>query len=101
MTRIHSSRGSVLLLVVGLLTMVAMLGATFLIVARMNTRQVKDDSVKNLADPVAAGAVSSLAEILRQRLYIGDTGPFDLAFTRDSVSASPPPNTPLYDSNSW
>jgi hypothetical protein len=105
MTRTHSSRGSVLLLVVGLLTMVAMLGATFLIVARMNTRQVKDATVKNQADPVAAGAVATLAEILRQRLYIGDTGPFALAFTRDNVTLNQttglPNDTPLYNSDCW
>ena len=108
MKRTHSSRGSILLLVVGLLTMVAMLGATFLIVARMNTRQVKEASIKNQADPVAAGAVATLAEILRARLFIGDSGPFAQAYTRTSgvVSLVVPPlnpvaNAPQYNSDSW
>ena len=100
MQRTHSSRGSILLLVVGLLTMVAMLGATFLIVARMNTRQIKEASVKNLADPVAAGVVATLTETLRSHLYIGDTGPYGLAFTKPTVTAAGY-FTPVYDFNSW
>jgi hypothetical protein len=98
MKHTHSSRGSILLLVVGLLTIVAMLGATFLIIARMNTRQVREASVKNLADPVAAGAVATIAEILRTRLFIGDTGPFAQGFTRSTDATN---NAPQYGANSW
>ncbi len=71
-------RGSVLLLVVGLLTIIAMLGGTFLVIARSNASAVENTAVKQIADGMATSALSLLMNTLQTRLAIeGATyGPF-------------------------
>lgn len=71
--RHNNNRGSVLLLVIGLLTMLAMIGGTFLIVSRLNTKQVKDMALRNATDPVANGVVTSISQALAKDLWFGGT----------------------------
>ncbi len=92
-------KGSILLLVVGMLAMVAMLGATYLIVTRLNTRQVQQSAIKNQANPVAAGVLATVSEMLARRLYIGDAGPYTLAYTR--YDNTPTSTVTSYGPDAW
>ena len=66
----HARHGSVLLLVVGLLTIIGMLGGTFLLVARMNQRTSR--SLRDAAPPdaVAEGILQRLLTDRTQDLFI-------------------------------
>lgn len=74
---VPARRGSILLIVIGLLTMVAMLGTTFLLVARMDSQQSRAIAQKDKADPIADGIVSKIQAQLVDNLQIGANGPFD------------------------
>jgi hypothetical protein len=67
-------RGSVLLMVVGLLTMIAMLGGTFLIIARLDARQSDALAVRAQADPIARGLAIDVLHLLKDDLYIDGKG---------------------------
>ncbi|MHC4984105.1 MAG: hypothetical protein ACYTF6_13175 [Planctomycetota bacterium] len=66
----RAKRGSAVLLVVGLLTMIALLGGTLLIVSRFNARTAEILVSKSQADQVAFGELSRILELLRDDLFI-------------------------------
>jgi hypothetical protein len=68
-------RGSVLILVVGILTMLFMLGATFMAVAHMNAKQSAALAEKNPADPAALGLLNNLLIQVGTDRYVGGTPP--------------------------
>ncbi len=65
-------RGSALLMVIGLLTILVMLGVTFMVIARLNADQSEAAATRAQADPIADGIVSMLVQKLKEDLYIGD-----------------------------
>jgi len=72
MRRTRRNRGSVVLLVVGLLTIIAMLGSTFVFVARMDRRQSKAIAESAHIDGVADDVVRRIAQILLDDLHISN-----------------------------
>ena len=62
------NRGSVIVLVVGLLTILAMLGSALLISAHVDSRQSRALAAKAQGDPIAEGV------LLKVRGMIGDGG---------------------------
>jgi len=60
-------------MVIGLITILAMLGATFLIVAHLEQKSSKALAGKAPADPIAEGIVAQLKAVLKADLYI-DSG---------------------------
>lgn len=63
-------------MVVGLLTMIAMLGGTFLVIAHVDAQQSEALVAKAQADPLASGTVSEIMAKLADRLTIGTQGPY-------------------------
>ncbi len=61
-------RGSVLLLVIGLLTILAMLGGTFLVISYMNAQSTESLAIRNQADPIARGAVERVRQLMKADL---------------------------------
>ncbi|MBN1942402.1 MAG: lamin tail domain-containing protein [Phycisphaerae bacterium] len=82
-------RGSVLVMVVGLLTMIAMLGATFLLISHMERRTAEALAKQTPADPVAQGLVSQIQAKLREDLYIDATGVYHAATTVEEYTDYP------------
>lgn len=70
-------RGSALLLVIGLLTIIAMLGSTFLLISRLDRKQAVAVAARSQADPLAQGIFSQVKMKLLEDLYIGTNGPYD------------------------
>lgn len=64
--------GSVLLMVVGLLTMLAMLGGTFLIVSRLDAKQSEALAERGGAEALASGGVAKIVEALAADLHFGN-----------------------------
>ncbi|MDP7636560.1 MAG: hypothetical protein QF577_03315 [Phycisphaerae bacterium] len=75
MRAIRNRRGSILLMVVGLLTILGMLGGTFLLVSRLHLKQSESIAVKSQGDPIIAGAVAVMSEILANDLYFDEADP--------------------------
>lgn len=69
-TRTGSTRGSVLVMVVGLLTIIAMLGSVFLLVARLNRRTAEALDAA-APDSLVAGIVNQVAEQMKVDLNMG------------------------------
>jgi len=63
------------MMVVGLLTMIGMLGATFLIITRLDARQSMILESKSQATPLGAGIVARAGDILVEFLKIDSDGP--------------------------
>lgn len=70
-------RGSVLMMVVGLLTIIAMLGATFLVVAHLDRQQSQAISAKAPTDPAVEGVVNQIQSKLLEDLRIAGGRPYD------------------------
>jgi len=69
-------RGSVLLMVIGLLTILAMLGSTFLFVARSDRKSSEALTYRYQATPLASGTLTRVKELLKQDLWIDANGPY-------------------------
>jgi len=67
-------KGSILLLVLGLLAILAMLGSVFLFTARMSSKQNKALSQVTQSDYLAESVVSELKTKLREDLWNSDSG---------------------------
>ena len=74
MTDRQRRRGSVILLVVGLLTILAMLGSALLISSHLNAKQSRALAQQAPTDPVAAGIVKQIQTILKRDLHLTGTG---------------------------
>ncbi len=77
MTYQANRRGTVLMLVVGLLTMVAMLGSVFLISSFMDSQQTDALIVKSTGVKLSSGVASHIQGILKNDIYLGPSGPYD------------------------
>ena len=73
MRRRRNNRGSAILMVVGLLTVMAMLGSALLVVAYLDRQQSRAMAARQPADPVAEGVVSRLVSHMGRDLYISAT----------------------------
>ena len=70
------SRGSVLLLAIGLLTIVAILASTFLIVSNLDAQETEVLMTKAQSDPTAQGGLSRVQFCLAMDKWADDTGPY-------------------------
>ena len=77
MQRRWRQRGSVLLLAVGLLSILAMLGATLLLSSYLDARQSRALAAKAQADPVATGILAQVKAALQADLNLGTNGPYE------------------------
>jgi len=80
-------QGSALLLVVGLLTIIALLGGTFLVVSRFSARSADVAVSKAQGDQLAYGALSRIKALLKHDRRIGPNGPYDGAVGSDYIDA--------------
>jgi|GEM_PF-5597406 len=90
-------RGSVLLMVIGLLTILALLGSTFLFVARSYRKTSKALTYRYQATPLASGSLTRVVQLLKEDLRIDPTnGPYgdiddggalDMGDTTEAVQA--------------
>ncbi|RKY25446.1 MAG: hypothetical protein DRP83_06215, partial [Planctomycetota bacterium] len=70
-------RGSVLLMVIGLLTILALLGSTFLFVARSYRKTSEALTYRYQATPLASGSLTRVVQLLKEDLRIDPTnGPY-------------------------
>lgn len=77
MKRTFANRGSILLMVVGLLTIIGMLGATFLVIAHLDAKQSQATVTRSQAGPIPESLIIQLREILKDDLYLDDVeGPY-------------------------
>jgi len=72
-SRLARRRGSILLMVVGVLTIVAMLGGTFLLVSHLDSSSSKSTLSKSQTDPVIGGVVSRIQYLLAQDRWCNGT----------------------------
>ena len=79
-------RGSALLMVIGLLTVLAMLGATLLVISHLVARQSRTLAVKAQADPVAEGILSRIVAVIAEDLHCGGGG--GAAFSGTDLNAT-------------
>ena len=70
------NRGTVLMMVVGLLTIIGMLGTTFLVITRLDARQSATIEAKSQIRPLAAGVGAGVGAALRDKLKMGSNGPY-------------------------
>ncbi len=72
----HTRRGSVLMMAVALLAIIFILGSTFLAVAHMDMRTSSAIVSRSHGEPVAAGAVAIVQQMLANDLHLGPDGPY-------------------------
>jgi hypothetical protein len=70
----RANRGSVILLVVGLLTIISLLGSTFLLVSNLDRRQSRAVASGTPMDGVAEGVLGMLIEERLADLHVSNTG---------------------------
>ncbi len=106
MTDMHRRSGSIILLVVGLLTILAMLGSTLLISSHLDAKQSRALAQQAPTDPIAAGIVKQIQQILKRDLHFdtsANNGPYENA--RDTNTVTPWPATvapaPWDGSRAW
>ncbi len=69
-------RGTVLLLAIGLVTIVAILGSTFLVMSLLDAGQAEALATKAQAEPLARGAVERVRAALARDLHADEQGPY-------------------------
>ncbi len=85
MANILNRRGSVLLMAIGLLTIIAILASTFLIVSNLDAQETETLAVKAMADPIAEGALHATMALIGPDRHAGGDGPYGAL---DEVSGS-------------
>ena len=88
MQRARKNRGSVVLMVVGLLTIIAMLGSTFVIVAKFDRRQSKALVATAPLDDMAESMLAMIVQELLDDLRIDTGGVYTKATAGDPLSLS-------------
>ena len=64
MTSMHNRRGSVLLMAIGMLTILAILASTFLVISNLDSEETESLSVRAYADPIGDGLLAkAIAQI--------------------------------------
>jgi hypothetical protein len=77
MTCMHNRRGSVLLMAIGMLTILAILTSTFLIISNLDSEETESLSVRAYADPIVDGlAAKAVAQISFDRQAAAAGGPY-------------------------
>ncbi|RPI61867.1 MAG: hypothetical protein EHM48_04980, partial [Planctomycetaceae bacterium] len=77
MSNKRKNRGSILIMVVGMLTVLFMLGLTFLAVCQMNAKQAEATAATSQVEPISDGLVARIRTTLRDGRYINQTnGPY-------------------------
>ncbi|MGB2824949.1 MAG: hypothetical protein WBF17_28520 [Phycisphaerae bacterium] len=76
MATIRNRRGSVLLMAIGLLTIIAILSSTFLIVSNLDAQETETLAVKAMADPIAEGALRTAIALIARDRQTNDDGPY-------------------------
>ena len=71
MFKIYDKRGSILLLVIGLLVILGTLGATFLLVSSLDATQSKLLAGRGRAELIASGGVGKVVRALGEDLHYG------------------------------
>lgn len=84
--RNRTRRGTVLLLAVGLVTIVAILGSTFLITSLLDAKQSEATAIKAQAEPIARGVVERLRALMAHDLHADDTGPYGGLRDSDAIA---------------
>jgi len=70
----RNRRGSVLLMAIGLLTIIAILASTFLIVSNLDSQEQAILSIKDQSDPLAQGAFKTVVSLALKDLWCDDDG---------------------------
>ena len=70
------NRGSVLLMAIGLLTILAILASTFLIVSNLDAQEADLLSIKAMADPIAEGTLRTAMALIAEDRYADADGPY-------------------------
>ncbi|MCE5327987.1 MAG: hypothetical protein LLG01_16390 [Planctomycetaceae bacterium] len=73
------NNGSALLMVVGLLTILAMLGSTFLIIASTHRKVASNVIAASPLNEAPSGIAAEVAQLLKKDLYLDALGPYSLA----------------------
>jgi len=76
MATFRNRRGSVLLMAIGLLTIIAILSSTFLIVSNLDSQETESLTVKAMADPVAVGAFHKALTLIAEDRHANEEGPY-------------------------
>jgi hypothetical protein len=76
MATLRNRRGSVLLMAIGLLTIIAILSSTFLIVSNLDSQETESLTVKTMADPVAVGALHKTIALIAEDRHANQQGPY-------------------------
>jgi hypothetical protein len=71
-----NNRGTILLMVVAILTVIALLGTAFLLIARADAKQSRQLGMKAQVDPLATGILRTVQERIRADLPYGSRGPY-------------------------
>ena len=72
----RKNRGSVLLMAIGLLTILAILASTFLIVSNLDAQEADILSIKAMADPIAEGTLRVAMALIAEDRYADSDGPY-------------------------
>jgi hypothetical protein len=79
MTRMHNRRGSVLLMAIGMLTILAILTSTFLVISNLDSEETDSLQVRAYADPILDGLLAkAVAAISFDRQTTAAGGPYAL-----------------------
>ena len=76
MANMPNRRGSVLLMAIGLLTIIAILASTFLIVSNLDAQETETLAVKAMADPIAEGALHAILGLIGEDRHANADGPY-------------------------
>ncbi len=106
MRRTHNNKGSVLLMVVGLLAILGMLGSTFLLISRLENKQAKARTSRGQESEIAKGKLNEIVTLLQEDLHFGDAGRaysnldttgFEYTDCRDAADATQDPWLASFD----
>ncbi len=85
MTSIHNRRGSVLLMAIGMLTILAILTSTFLVISNLDSEETESLSVRAYADPIVDGLLAkAVAQISFDRQTTVAAGPYGAMLTNSN-----------------
>lgn len=77
MTYMHNRRGSVLLMAIGMLTILAILSSTFVIISNLDSEETESLAVRAYAEPITEGLLArAIAQIGYDRAVSDLTGPY-------------------------
>jgi len=84
MTYMHNRRGSVLLMAIGMLTILAILASTFLVISNLDSEETESLSVRACADPIIDGLLSKAVAQIGFDRAVTSNGPYGAMLASDS-----------------